>query len=394
MKLRPLKGKIYRNIEQRNNFSIEILRMVNWDTFSDLNLIKSLTMKLCQLIMHYNDQIAYTKKEIALITSTILCEHNITYDNLLYLLMRQTQGKITNTIQCIFDILIKSFDDIIKLSEVKWKTIESSNLTFNNFLQLDETQILILNEFIQSPEKPSELLIELINELLQNQILESTSEPTNQLQLNKLFEMKSFNCDKLPENFLTNHVYKENQRSKEWLNLLKSYSCGNTPHNQQLSFIDVLTNYNLIRGCLMEQYLISYIDWNMFDSVDSVVSTELSSKPTKPTKPELLIPCLCGLLVESKSNDCNKQTIKGIAPDLLLINKINNTNQIIPVEFKCLVSDSEQYNSKYYREIKLAQKQIIRSQEIINKTLNSPTGLIIFGYIWNNKITIKYAGQI
>jgi hypothetical protein len=83
-------------------------------------------------------------------------------------------------------------------------------------------------------------------------------------------------------------------------------------------------------------------------------------------------------------------SIQGIAPDLLLV----GNNDILPIEFKCLVSDPEQHNSKYYREIKLAQKQITRSLGIINKTHISSNGLIIFGHIWDNKIIIKYTSQI
>ena len=418
-KLRSTKANCYLNIQERNIFSIKVLRMVNWsslfETIDGVSLIKSMTMKICQLIMHNNNLFAHTKKEIAQIASTLI---PISYNNLIFLLTRKTLGHLESsiTVDNLFTILIDNVEQTINelINKYVWQSI-NANSYVDNSIGLDDGQKQMLEEFIKSPAEPNKNLITLLNEQLTKITATTTAitttTTTEQKLLNQLFILFSSNCDQLPSRLLLNHIYTENQRSVEWLELLKTYNCGNTPHNQHVKFTDIVTNYNLIRGCLMEQFLLNKINW-----------LDIISDSTH------IIPCMCGLLVEQKTDNIElRKTIKGVAPDLLLIDKTNN--RIIPVEFKCLLTDPKQHNSKYYREIKLASKQILSSLNIINNALNDDTantsntantantsntidtnkyGLIVFGYIWpinnttncdanintnintNNKITIKY----
>jgi hypothetical protein len=230
---------------------------------------------------------------------------------------------------------------------------------------LDNLQFEIIEEFIKSPEVPSSKLINMIETKLEN--ISATH-----FKLNKLFEMKSFNCHKLNIDFLINHVYTENQRSEEWINLCNKFNINKMiPLNNT---INVISSYNLIKGCLMEQFLINNIDWK----------TVFNNK-----KYESFDPCLCGLIVSSKTSN-NDFNVNTIAPDLLLVD--NLTQEIIPIEFKCVTTNPNEYNGKIYREIKLAKKQVIKAIEIINATnlVKSFYGYIVFGYIFNNIVTIKY----
>lgn len=418
--LRSTKAKIYLNIEQRNLYSIELLKQVNWKELFDsnnstdtsnpinptnptntniidsLSLIKSFVMKLCQFIMHYNDLFAYTKKEIAQITSSLI---PISYDHLLYALTRKTLGNcIDLNIQQIFNILIQNYEEIVIeiTNKYTWKEIklELSN-TETNYLSLNLTQLKILDEFIKSPNEPTDELINLLTEFNNINSINSANISNIDLSLNNLFQMKSFNTKFLAKDFLSNNVYETNQRSNEWLELLKSYNCG-SGNNGQINFVDFKTNYNLIRGCLMEQLLITNIDW-VFLTNELINSTNNSTNNLTNNTTDLVIPCLCGLLVEQKTNDIDlRKSINGIAPDLLLIkkNQLTNHEQLIPVEFKCLPTDPNIHNSKYFREIKLASKQIKNSLNIIKKNetyANTEFGVIIFGHLWNNQITVKYS---
>lgn len=181
-----------------------------------------------------------------------------------------------------------------------------------------------------------------------------------------MFIIKSFGIDNLPTQLASN-ICIEDQRSLEWLELLKFYKCGNSINNV-VPFVNCETNFNLIRGCVGEKLLFDLIDWNMLVDEDS--------RPISK--------CMCGLIAETKGLAGSI----GIAPDLLIVTK---TNQVIPVEIKTIVSDPNIINKKFLREIKLASKQLETSVNLINQIMRLNTyGLIIFCFIHDNEITIKY----
>jgi hypothetical protein len=307
-------------------------------------------MKLSQIILAYNDCLEYTKKNISTQINKIL--PSINYDCILFVLSRGKLGHITN-LSCIkntFDCLVTQYQQIIQKIKLSYN-MEEVHIDLITYLA--NIQYFDIQEFIKSPEKPTPALANWINE--KYNLLGS---------LNKIFEIKSFNCDNLPASLLA-HTHTENQRSSQWLDLLKFYQCGNTINNS-IPFVDCETNFNLIRGCLGEKLIVDLIDWS------KLVGEQVSK-------------CMCGLLVETK----RLENSKGIAPDLLLVN--TKSNQVMPVEIKTLVSDPDIVNRKFLREINLASKQLDTSIELIKKINETNTyGLIVFCFIHKNQITVKY----
>lgn len=354
--LRPLKAQVYMDLSRRLDFSLQILNEVDFENLfiTNKDLTKSIGMKLSQLVLLYNEIQAYTKKTISEQISLVL---PIESDFLLYILSRGKLGKLgkilnQKEISNIFKILLDGYKLII--DELKQNlNLSTYDLDLNNIIITD----FGLKEFVNSPEKPTTQLANWIDNLYSQ---------TN--SLNKIFELTSYGYDELPI-LLKNHIHVENQRSSEWLELLKFYKCGNTINNQ-INYVDCNTNFNLIRGCLGEKLLIDYIDWN------KLVGFNVSK-------------CMCGLIVETLGL---KDSI-GIAPDLLLVGSNSNSDKkiIIPVEIKTIVSDPEIMNRKFLREVQLGTKQLDTSIGLINKITRTTTfGLLVFCFIHNNKIIIKY----
>ena len=352
IELRSVKKNVYMDLIQRNIFSMQILKQTNFiDIFhQDPDLIKSLAMKLLQLILLSMNIYVYTKNTISLQAANNI--NGICKNSILYILSRGKLGSIDKPLQIQnqFDILIEQYNNIILSIESKLNLQLYPIDLQMNILDSD----LFANEFIKSPKFPTQTLQTHIDTLYSQ---------TN--SLNQIFILHSFNCDKLPQQIIQ-HIHTENQRSTQWLDLLKFYHCGNSINNQ-IKFVNTVTNFNLVRGCIVEKILIDYLDWNKI----------IGFNVTK---------CVCGLLVEEKG----VVNSKGIAPDLLLIG--DTVDLVIPVEIKCLVTNSNIINNKFLREIILAKKQLKTSIDLINKILQYDTfGLIVFCFITDaNIIDIKF----
>ena len=103
-----------------------------------------------------------------------------------------------------------------------------------------------------------------------------------------------------------------NQRSNEWLELIKFYCCGNSTGIIPFTQGNYVKHYyNLIRGCIIELFIIHNLDF-----------TSLLNVPVKKIT--------VGLIVEKKGI----KNSHGCAPDLLLITQ---EQEIIPVEIKSLI---------------------------------------------------------
>lgn len=288
----------------------------------------------------------------------------IEFDNILFVLSRGKLGQLDdlNKIQNIFDILIEQYRLII--SDIKSTYFMADvNVSIDEYLL--KSPDFDVAEFIKSPNVPTQELATFINE--QHQQTQS---------VNQIFIIKSFGIDKLPAQMLSN-VCVEDQRSPEWLELLKFYKCGNSVNNP-INFVDCETNFNLIRGCIGEKLLIDLIDWNELVDVDGDGNTDI--KPIEK--------CMCGLIVETKG----VANSIGAAPDLIIITK---TNQLIPVEIKTIVSEPNIVNKKFLREIKLASGQLERTINLINKIMDINTyGLNVFCFVHDGQLTIKYMKYI
>ena len=150
------------------------------------------------------------------------------------------------------------------------------------------------------------------------------------------------------------------QRTPEWQELLKFYTCGlNTGLQDIPDGVNPLrARYHLIRGCMLEEFASKHITLN----IDEMLSKyNLSGYKTYSV----------GLMVEEKGLNGTK----GVAPDMLLI---NTDLDIISVEIKTMKS-SFKLNADYRRAIDLATKQCKTVHTI---TSYCKKGLIVM--LWYN----------
>lgn len=149
--LRPKKAHSYANLSLRLDFSLEILQEINFiDLFNtNKDIIKSLAMKLCQIVLLYFDKIEFTKKKISNQISNILLFSN---DSILYILSRGKLGNMDGLtkIQQIFSILINQYELIVQ--EIKQNLdFVPIDLDLNLNLDLFNSIDLTIKEFIKSP---------------------------------------------------------------------------------------------------------------------------------------------------------------------------------------------------------------------------------------------------
>lgn len=284
---------------------------VNWQ-----DDIKSLTMKFCQLILLQYNIYVYTKMEISDETAKVT---GLDSDKILWLLTRGNNG--TESRDTIL-VLYKMYVDILNTYQTSilhiFKTIHFSKIN------VDTDELLAkVTSFFNSPNFPTE---EFENEWNinfsdsnVNSVFINKSTPEN--SRGKLVNLIGL------ENM--NHFIWSNQRSEEWLELLKFYTCGTNSKEIPSGFAG---KYNLIRGAIAELLICNDFQFENFDKIQ------------------------VGLLVDS-----NEKGARGCAPDLLLINE----SELIPVEIKCLRNSTK--NSEYYDHFDLAQKQCKTVKNIIDK---------------------------
>jgi len=311
------------------------IKLINTNDWMDT--MKSLTMKMIQLILLEHDDMEYTKRQMAVKFNKI---YEGQYEHIIWFLLRGKEGTFN---QLTIELMAREFKRIVDDFEIE--TIEWKLLTLNT---MDNPTLLsdnLFQEFIKSPFEPTLLFVSEFIKVCPNR------------SINQMFPILCNNADKLPENIL-NKAILVSQRSKEWLGLLSYYTCGTNsgliPYegNDWVSFY-----YNLIRGAIVEQMVIHNCDFSNWFSGQTIDKITV------------------GLLVESKEQGSN-----GIAPDLLLmVNK-----EIIPVEIKCIVGKPVD-NADYRRSIKLARKQIEQSCKIIGGTC----GIIVIVYVYDDQFDIK-----
>jgi len=151
------------------------------------------------------------------------------------------------------------------------------------------------------------------------------------------------------------------QRSNEWFKLRKIYlPNGVNKENIYDNYIFeddwVEKIFHLIKGSIGEQYIMYKTDWNKLFPGYKFINV--------------------GLLI-------NKLKYTSISPDGFLVN--NDTNDIIPIEIKCLKIYQSIYSNSSIREIEQA---IIQLKQITNYLSNIKKGIIIFLF-FDTKI-IKY----
>jgi hypothetical protein len=340
-KQREIKKRIYNEPAERITYVNEILSTLSVDI--DKNIIKPITMKLIQIILLNDDIYAYTKKEMVERVN-VYFEQN--FENELWnLLLRDTYHIQSNSEQkqIVFNLLveryIKIYNDMIM--SYQWSFIDIDFTQNPTNLSND-----IISEFIKSPLIMTPKFSELGRYILDDNI-------------NKHFILPVYGNEYLSD--IHKYIIYEPQRSEQWIKLHQEANEGK---------IKICGDkYSIIRGAIGEMFITSYCDFDL-------ICGEHVSKS------------MVGFVKDDFCNMC--------APDLLLI---NDKKEIIPVEIKCLPMDVcfDVNNRAFYREFKLAKKQIYYISEIINNIYEKininkkiKKGIIIFAYFTQEYIKTYY----
>lgn len=328
----------YSDRSQLGEFVFSIIPQIGlFDTVESKNRIKSLTMKIIQLILLERGEYEYTKTGLAVKFDSLYPNHS---EQVLWFLYRGNKGAYNpSCLQLLLSELIRITTEHKSTKESSWTPIPI-DIQKNSTLLPDG----LFSEFINSP----------LESTLNFEIRFAQLYPTR--SINCVFPIECSNIDQLPPAVL-NHTICVPQRSPEWLDALKYYTCGDNS-----GFVPCTTNdwvkqyYNLIRGAIVEMMVIKTGDFSgIFPG----------RKITRIT---------VGLLVE----DVAKQGSKAIAPDLLLM---LDDKEIVPVEIKCLVGKPPIKDHAFRRACNIATKQLETSLQI----LKSQVGLLVFVYIYSTE---------
>ena len=315
----------YQGKWNRVNFAMRVIKEIQ---VLDPDCIKSLTMKLIQLILLEHGLEEYTKEGLA---NQIDRLHPGTNNHALWFLFRGTRGEYS------LDFLNLLRNEFIRIAEsIEQDELQWTNLTVNLTVNCSDLPDAVFHEFVRSPLQPTTLFEQEFYRICPDR------------DMNKLFRIVCQNTDKLPAN-LVNHAIVVDQRTPEWLELLTYYKCGSNTGVVPYDGNDwVPFYYNLIRGSLIEQIIIRACDFGQL--FKGAIVTKIT----------------VGFLV--------KENVKGadaIAPDLLLL----VDGKIIPVEIKCVPSKPTD-NANYRRAVSLATRQLESCAEI----LKCDRGLIVIVY--------------
>ena len=330
----------YKGQWSRVDFVLSVLGKINYDnTPGYKNIMKSLVMKIIQLILLERKEYEYTKRGLAEKFNNIF-PNNL--DNALWFLFRGKEGTYSKECQ---QLLFNEFERIAM-------TISRENLIWHKLdLDINNNPTILPNElyheFLKSPFE--------CNDAFEIGFTHFSPDKS----IGKHFLLECMNVNKLPTDLAKNYIAIA-QRSEEWIKLFPKYTMGNgqgaTQYdgNRWVSFY-----YNLIRGCITEMMVIHNAN---FTSI-------FSSKYDKVT---------VGFLADNLENPTF-----AVAPDLLLVLYENEiVIDIIPVEIKCLTMKPTD-NADFRRAIKLASTQLQTSVKILNR---GNKGIIAIIYIYNETI--------
>lgn len=333
-----------------SQFISELSDSDNAWTSNRIDFMKSITMKLVQLILlHDHQKLEYNKLELARLISTLDDQGQYDFNEIEYFLSRGRRGHLSFP-YTTFQRLMSRYCDIgMEFAEQneKYTLRHCNDLTVDHIIESltpmlnDENEYMIL-EFIESPREPTPgLLASLIERFDLN----------DNSSVNNLFQGSIRGTEILGDRFIQAHCELAPQRSNEWLRLLDHYRCGRNNGVIQFSpdensefpiIVQKLKFYwNLIRGCLGEIIVQHYYQRFSLIGIGEIIEV--------------------GLLVEEK-----RRNARAIAPDLILYNY--REQALIPIEIKCLSGHFSE-NSAMRREISLARKQLNTSYEILNHGL-------------------------
>lgn len=344
--IRESKKQAYASTHDMLEYSKILIGYIDLDnihcTIKWRDAMKSLTVKFIQLILLTHNIYSYTKHEMI----DRVSDFGYDRDGLLWYLFRGRQGAENKQ---LFIDLHNNYVTILNkyFSEIK------TTLTEINFDNIDRTYHDKFLHFFNSPNIGTIEFEQNWNETYGEDVSvnlmfesESSNEAERQILLN-MFESK----------FHANFIW-TNQRSNEWIQMLKFYVCGNNSAEIPSGFAG---KFNLIRGAIAETLIADNLVFEDFNKIS------------------------LGLLVFD-----NVQGSKGCAPDLILV----NGKEIIPVEIKCLRGPTK--NSDYYGSFDLAQKQCDTVKNILDSFQSGyiKRKLIILSWFEDNKLVYECLEKI
>jgi hypothetical protein len=342
--------------------------------------MKSLMMKIIQMILLMCDQLEYNKLELPA-RYTECCknyhgvkdwEHEIRWFLTRGKSLISSTGEMTTDIDrckaCLYHLLGQCsiiVDDV--QIKTNWIQLEMSN--FNNPSHFTDG---FWSEYLNSQEctieKVDQIILSLRKTFPEKELCDFTLG-----DIMTFFYEESKNIDVLriiDPVFVQNHVYECAQRSPEWMHLLKFHMCGNNTGLPQMDIIDgetdkehlqriIIFYWNLIQGNLAEEIVSNMVNLDIVDGVDLSGYAQVH----------------VGMIVEEKDS---KDSL-GNAPDMLLVHP--TTGDVIPVEIKGVVGEFSENNS-LRRVLDTALKQLSRCRnimlkygDILSKSMDSGQGI-------------------
>jgi hypothetical protein len=286
--------------------------------------MKTIVMKLIQIVLEYNSIYKYTKIELAEEIEKLIPDSK---DNSMYFLFRGTMG-VRNP--KFFKTLTMLYSEIVNcvISEFDWH-----NVPFDTSINATILPDDIITEFFKSPLEPTDEFCKFYEKYFVSH------------SINKMFPIKTMNTDLLTPTFME-HVVMADKRSTEWTELLAFYTCGMNSSYKGLvldeSIHPAKRYYNLIRCAIVKLTIIQTIELEILQKVIG-------------EKYIVLGKVVVGLIVEK----LGKVGGYGCAPDLLIvvIDKEYGKKKVIPVEIKCVPKKFND-SKEIYRAIKLARLQL------------------------------------
>lgn len=323
--LRERKKEVYREgVESIMAYvdTLQPLFIVQSDQKRWFNTMKAIVMKYCQMVLLNSDILLYTKAEICDAMRSITPD---VVDGIEWFMFRGKRGTFnSNTIPTLHRYYSTYLKEHLNRFDVKTIKIRKRDIANPTDLPDD-----LFQEFLTSPTQHTFKF--------QEMWIDTYGDST----INSMFKIKSSDEETvysvLPEEFRS-HLILMDQRSPEWLELLKFYSCGK---NSKIIGDDFRSKFNLIRGAITE--LIAMKTFN---------ASVVDEKFTK---------CSVGFVV----SEIGVEGSNGSAPDMLLM----SDDEIVPVEIKTLKSGK--INSDYYRGIELAQMQCKGIKDILHSCSSS-----------------------
>ena len=232
---REIKKRIYNDPAERIKYVNEVLSNISINI--DKNIIKSITMKLIQIILLNDNLYAYTKKDMIELIQNYFDKN---YENELWNLLTRGSYHIASKDkdkQLIFNLLVNKYIIIYYdlLNTYQWKKI---NVNFNNNVtKLDDD---IITEFIKSPLVPNDKFLNIAKYIMDDDI-------------NKYFILDIYGIEFLPQE-LHKYIIFEPQRSVKWIEYHREFTKGKLHIEGD--------KYSMIRGAIGEMFII--VLFNLF----------------------------------------------------------------------------------------------------------------------------------